>query len=625
MPPLRSRTVTHGRNMAGARALLRATGVAREDIGKPIVAVANSFTEFVPGHVHLREVGQVVADAVRAAGAIPREFNTIAVDDGIAMGHGGMLYSLPSRELIADSVEYMVNAHCADAMICVSNCDKITPGMLIATMRLNIPTVFVSGGPMEAGAPAGLSAPGSGGGAGRKLDLIDSMVASADPSVSDEQLLEMEESACPTCGSCSGMFTANSMNCLTEAIGLALPGNGTTLATHSARRGLFERAGRLIAEITRQYYADGDSSVLPRSIASRDAFENAMALDVAMGGSTNTILHLLAAAHEAGVDFGLKEIDELSRRVPCLCKVAPSSSYHVEDVHRAGGIPSILGELDRARLLNRGVRTVHSSSLGEFLAGWDLGSASVRDEAVELYHAAPGGVRTTRPYSQSARWDTLDTDRTNGCIRDVAHAYTTDGGLAVLYGNLAPDGAIIKTAGVPEELWRFSGPAVVFESQEDAVAGILSGAVSAGDVVIIRYEGPRGGPGMQEMLYPTSFLKGKGLGQACALITDGRFSGGTSGLSICHVAPEAAGGGTIALAENGDTVVIDIPRRELRLDVPDPELAARRDRILASLGSYRPADRQRPVSVALQVYAAMATSASTGAARDIALIAHPDK
>jgi len=618
MPPLRSRTVTHGRNMAGARALLRATGVAREDIGKPIIAVANSFTEFVPGHVHLREVGQVVADAIRAAGAIPREFNTIAVDDGIAMGHGGMLYSLPSRELIADSVEYMVNAHCADAMICISNCDKITPGMLIATMRLNIPTVFVSGGPMEAGAPAGLAA-------GPKLDLIDSMVASADPSVSDEQLLGMEESACPTCGSCSGMFTANSMNCLTEAIGLALPGNGSTLATHSARRGLFERAGRLIAEITRQYYADGDSSVLPRSIASRDAFENAMALDVAMGGSTNTILHLLAAAHEAGVDFGLKEIDELSRRVPCLCKVAPSSSYHLEDVHRAGGIPSILGELDRAGLLNRGVRSVHSSSLDEFLDAWDLGSASVSDEAVELYHGAPGGVRTIRPYSQSARWDTLDQDRMNGCIRDAAHAYTTDGGLAVLYGNLAPDGAIVKTAGVPEELWQFSGPAVVFESQEDAVAGILSGAVSAGDVVIIRYEGPRGGPGMQEMLYPTSFLKGKGLGRACALITDGRFSGGTSGLSICHVAPEAAGGGTIALAEIGDTVVIDIPRRELSLDVPDSELAARRDRMLASLGSYRPADRQRPVSAALQVYAAMATSASTGAARDITLIAHPDK
>ena len=620
MPPLRSRTVTHGRNMAGARALLRATGVAREDIGKPIIAVANSFTEFVPGHVHLREVGQVVADAIRAAGAIPREFNTIAVDDGIAMGHGGMLYSLPSRELIADSVEYMVNAHCADAMICISNCDKITPGMLIATMRLNIPTVFVSGGPMEAGAPAGLAA-----GSGRKLDLIDSMVAAADPSVSDEALLAMEESACPTCGSCSGMFTANSMNCLTEAIGLALPGNGSTLATHSARRGLSERAGRAIVEITRQYYAKGDESVLPRSIASRDAFENAMTLDVAMGGSTNTILHLLAAAHEGGVDFGLKEIDELSRRVPCLCKVAPSSAYHLEDVHRAGGIPSILGELDRAGLLNRGVRTVHSSTLREFLDAWDLGSASVSDEAVELYHGAPGGVRTTRPFSQSARWDTLDTDRAGGCVRDVAHAYTADGGLAVLYGNLGPEGAIVKTAGVPEELWRFSGPAVVFESQEDAVAGILGGAVQAGDVVIIRYEGPRGGPGMQEMLYPTSFLAGKGLGRDCALITDGRFSGGTSGLSICHVAPEAAAGGVIALAQTGDTVVIDIPRRELRLEVSDDELAARRSRVLASLGSYRPAARERPVSAALQVYAAMATSASTGAARDISLIAHPDK
>ena len=621
MPPLRSRTVTHGRNMAGARALLRATGVAREDIGKPIIAVANSFTEFVPGHVHLREVGQVVADAIRAAGAIPREFNTIAVDDGIAMGHGGMLYSLPSRELIADSVEYMVNAHCADAMICISNCDKITPGMLIATMRLNIPTVFVSGGPMEAGAPAGL-APGA---PERKLDLIDPMVAAADPSVSDDRLLAMEESACPTCGSCSGMFTANSMNCLTEAIGLALPGNGSTLATHSARRGLFERAGRQIAEITRQYYADDDPSVLPRSIASRDAFENAMALDVAMGGSTNTILHLLAAAHEAGVDFGLKEIDELSRRVPCLCKVAPSSAYHLEDVHRAGGIPSILGELDRAGLLNRGVRTVHSASLREFLDVWDLGSASVSDAAVELWHAAPGGVRTIRPYSQSSRWETLDTDRAAGCIRDAAHAYTADGGLAVLYGNLAPDGAIVKTAGVPEELWTFSGPAVVFESQEDAVAGILGGSVRAGDVVVIRYEGPRGGPGMQEMLYPTSFLKGKGLGRDCALITDGRFSGGTSGLSICHVAPEAAAGGAIALAQDGDVIVIDIPRRELRLDVPDAELAVRRDRVLASLGSWRPADRQRPVSAALQVYAAMATSAATGAARDITLIAHSDK
>ena len=621
MPPLRSRTVTHGRNMAGARALLRATGVAREDIGKPIIAVANSFTEFVPGHVHLREVGQVVADAIRAAGAIPREFNTIAVDDGIAMGHGGMLYSLPSRELIADSVEYMVNAHCADAMICISNCDKITPGMLIATMRLNIPTVFVSGGPMEAGAPAGL-APGA---PARKLDLIDPMVAAADPSVSDDRLLAMEEAACPTCGSCSGMFTANSMNCLAEAIGLALPGNGSTLATHAARRGLFERAGWQIAEITRQYYADDDASVLPRSIASRDAFENAMALDVAMGGSTNTILHLLAAAHEAGVDFGLKEIDELSRRVPCLCKVAPSSAYHLEDVHRAGGIPSILGELDRAGLLNRGVRTVHSASLREFLDVWDLGSASVSDAAVELWHAAPGGVRTIRPYSQSARWDSLDVDRVSGCIRDAAHAYTADGGLAVLYGNLAPDGAIVKTAGVPEELWTFSGPAVVFESQEDAVAGILGGSVRAGDVVVIRYEGPRGGPGMQEMLYPTSFLKGKGLGRDCALITDGRFSGGTSGLSICHVAPEAAAGGLIAVVETGDTVVIDIPRRELRLDVPDASLALRRERVLSSLGSWRPADRQRPVSAALQVYAAMATSASTGAARDVTLIAHSDK
>jgi dihydroxy-acid dehydratase len=627
MPPLRSRTVTHGRNMAGARALLRATGVAREDIGKPIIAVANSFTEFVPGHVHLREVGQVVSDAVRAAGAIPREFNTIAVDDGIAMGHGGMLYSLPSRELIADSVEYMVNAHCADAMICISNCDKITPGMLIATMRLNIPTVFVSGGPMEAGTVgastgAGLAAVASG---GRKLDLIDSMVASADPSVSDEQLLAMEESACPTCGSCSGMFTANSMNCLTEAIGLALPGNGSTLATHEARRGLFERAGELIVSITRDYYASGDSSVLPRSIASRDAFENAMALDVAMGGSTNTILHLLAAAHEAGVDFGLKEIDELSRRVPCLCKVAPSSAYHLEDVHRAGGIPSILGELDRAGLLNREVRTVHSTSLRSFLDAWDVGSPSVSSAAVELWHAAPGGVRTIRPYSQSSRWSSLDTDRMSGCIRDAAHAYSADGGLAVLHGNLAPDGAIVKTAGVPEELWTFSGPAVVFESQEDAVAGILGGAVSAGDVVVIRYEGPRGGPGMQEMLYPTSFLKGKGLGRACALITDGRFSGGTSGLSICHVAPEAAGGGLIAVVENGDTVVIDIPRRELRLDVPDAVLGLRRERLVSALGSYRPVSRQRPVSAALQVYAAMATSAATGAARDITLIASPDK
>jgi dihydroxy-acid dehydratase len=626
MPPLRSRTVTHGRNMAGARALLRATGVASEDLGKPIIAVANSFTEFVPGHVHLREVGMVIADAIRAAGAIPREFNTIAVDDGIAMGHGGMLYSLPSRELIADSVEYMVNAHCADALICVSNCDKITPGMLIAAMRLNIPTVFVSGGPMEAGrvltgvrgsSPglADVTAADLEGGV-RKLDLIDSMVASADPSVSDADLAAIEEAACPTCGSCSGMFTANSMNCLTEAIGLALPGNGTTLATHVARRKLFEKAGSLIVESTKRYYNDDDESVLPRSVASRDAFENAMALDVAMGGSTNTILHLLAAAHEGGVDFGLKEIDELSRRVPCLCKVAPSSSYHVEDVHRAGGIHTILGELDRAGLLNRTVHTVHRQPL----ADWDLRSGSTSDEALDLYHAAPGGVRTTKAYSQDSRWASLDLDTVAGCIRDVAHAYSADGGLAVLYGNLAPDGAIVKTAGVPAELLTFTGPARVFESQEDAVDGILGGRVVAGDVVVIRYEGPRGGPGMQEMLYPTSFLKGKGLGRACALITDGRFSGGTSGLSICHVAPEAAAGGMIALVRDGDRIVIDIPRRELRLDLPEAEFAARRAAVLATLGSYRPASRQRPVSPALQIYAAMATSASSGAARDISAI-----
>src|SRR6266571_2462895 len=620
MPPLRSRTVTHGRNMAGARALLRAAGVAREDLGKPIIAVANSFTEFVPGHVHLREVGQVVADAVRAAGAVPREFNTIAIDDGIAMGHAGMLYSLPSRELIADSVEFMANAHCADGLVCVSNCDKITPGMLIAALRLNIPAVFVSGGPMEAGKVVAAAGAGGRPVARRTLDLIDSMTASADPSVSDAELGEIEESACPTCGSCAGMFTANSMNCLTEAIGLALPGNGTTLATHVERRGLFERAGRLAADITRRYYEDGDASVLPRSIATRDAFENAMALDVAMGGSTNTILHLLAAAHEARVGFGLKEIDELSRRVPCLCKVAPSSSYHVEDVHRAGGIPAILGELDRAGLLNRGVHTVHSSSLAEFLDAWDLRSPAVTSEATELFHAAPGGVRTTRPYSQSARWATLDTDRESGCIRDLPHAYSPDGGLAVLYGNLAPEGAIVKTAGVPGDLFRFSGPAIVFESQESAVEGILADRVKPGDVVIIRYEGPSGGPGMQEMLYPTSFLKGKGLGRACALITDGRFSGGTSGLSICHVAPEAAAGGAIALAQTGDRIVIDIPRRELRLDVAEAELATRRETVQARLGGYRPDGRDRPVSEALRVYAAMATSASTGAVRDLSAL-----
>jgi dihydroxy-acid dehydratase len=609
MPPLRSRTVTHGRNMAGARALLRATGVAREDFGKPIVAVANSFTEFVPGHVHLREVGQVVAAAVKEAGGVPREFNTIAVDDGIAMGHGGMLYSLPSRELIADSVEYMVNAHCADALICVSNCDKITPGMLIAAMRLNIPTVFVSGGPMEAGKPVDGTT---------KLDLIDPMIASADSSVSDETLAQMEENACPTCGSCSGMFTANSMNCLAEAIGLALPGNGTILATHVARKKLFEDAGRRVVEIAQRYYGSDDDSVLPLNVATRDAFENAMALDVAMGGSTNTILHLLAAAREAGVDFGLKEIDELSRRVPCVCKVAPATAkYHIEDVHRAGGIPAILGELDRGGLLNRTVHTIHGDSLGAFLESWDVRSPSVTPEALELFHAAPGGVRTTQPYSQNTRWDDLDLDRSEGCIRDVPHAYTKDGGLAVLYGNLATDGAVVKTAGVEESLWTFEGPAVVFESQEDAVEGILGDRVKPGDVVVIRYEGPKGGPGMQEMLYPTSFLKGRGLGKACALVTDGRFSGGTSGLSIGHASPEAAAGGDIALVEDGDRVVIDIPGRELRLDVPADVLRDRRERLLKDLGSYRPRDRRRPVSVALQAYAAMATSASTGAARDI--------
>ncbi|PRX96213.1 dihydroxy-acid dehydratase [Allonocardiopsis opalescens] len=618
MPPLRSRTVTHGRNMAGARALLRATGVERADFGKPIVAIANSFTQFVPGHVHLREVADVVAGAVREAGGIPREFNTIAVDDGIAMGHGGMLYSLPSRELIADAVEYMVNAHCADALVCVSNCDKITPGMLIAAMRLDIPTVFVSGGVMEAGKVTVVDGEAR---TVRKVDLISSMVAAADPNVSEAALGEMEENACPTCGSCSGMFTANSMNCLTEAIGLALPGNGTTLATHTARRQLYVDAGRKVVEITKRYYEDDDASVLPRAIANRDAFENAMALDVAMGGSTNTVLHLLAAANEAGVDFGLKEIDEVSRRVPCLCKVAPNTEkYHVEDVHRAGGIPAILGELGRAGLLNTSLPTIHGLTVAEFIARWDIRSPEVLPEAVELFHAAPGGVRSTRAYSQSVRWESLDTDRAAGCIRDVEHAYTADGGLAVLSGNLAPDGAIVKTAGVEEELWTFEGPAKVFESQEDAVDGILGGEVVPGDVVVIRYEGPKGGPGMQEMLYPTSFLKGKGLGKACALITDGRFSGGTSGLSIGHISPEAAAGGDIALVRPGDRVRIDIPRRELTLLVTEDELAARRTELREG-GGYRPKDRQRPVSAALQAYAAMATSASTGAARDITQLA----
>ncbi|WP_030456773.1 dihydroxy-acid dehydratase [Herbidospora cretacea] len=611
MPALRSRTVTHGRNMAGARALLRATGVAGSDFGKPIVAVANSFTQFVPGHVHLREVGEVVAGAIREAGAIPREFNTIAVDDGIAMGHGGMLYSLPSRELIADAVEYMVNAHCADALICVSNCDKITPGMLLAAMRLNIPTVFVSGGPMEAGKTQIA-------GKGRKLDLIDPMIAAADDSVSDEELLAMEEDACPTCGSCSGMFTANSMNCLVEAIGLGLPGNGTILATHKAREQLYKDAGKQVVEIARRYYENDDLSVLPRSIATKDAFENAMALDVAMGGSTNTILHILAAAREAGVDFGLKEINEISLRVPCLCKVAPATNkYHIEDVHRAGGIPAILAELDRGGLLHRDTTTVNGGTLGDLLDRWD-----VLSNPVDLWYAAPGNVRTVKPYSQDNRWETLDVDRAEGCIRDVEHAYTKDGGLAVLYGNIAVDGCVVKTAGVDESIWKFSGPAVVFESQEDAVDGILGGKVKEGDVVVIRYEGPKGGPGMQEMLYPTSFLKGRGLGKACALVTDGRFSGGTSGLSIGHASPEAAEGGAIALVEDGDLIEIDIPGRSIELKVTDADLAARREKLLAELGRYRPRDRERPVTAALQAYAALTTSASTGASRDLSQLAN---
>ncbi|MFC3999242.1 dihydroxy-acid dehydratase [Nocardiopsis sediminis] len=618
MPALRSRTVTHGRNMAGARALMRASGVEREDFGKPIVAVANSFTQFVPGHVHLREVADVVAGAVREAGGVPREFNTIAVDDGIAMGHGGMLYSLPSRELIADAVEYMVNAHCADALVCVSNCDKITPGMLLAAMRLNIPTVFVSGGPMEAGRVTVSDGTAT---KVRKLDLINPMIAAADESVSQAELDEMEEAACPTCGSCSGMFTANSMNCLTEAIGLAPPGNGTVVATHVARKRLYEDAGRLVVDVARRYYEQDDHSVLPLSIATPAAFGNAMALDVAMGGSTNTILHLLAAATEAGVKFGLPEIDELSRRVPCLCKVAPNTDkYHVEDVHRAGGIPAILGELARGGLLDTSLPTVHGATVGEYLAAWDIAEPTVSAEAVELFHAAPGGQRTTRAYSQDVRWDSLDTDREAGCIRDVAHAYTADGGLAVLHGNLAPDGAIVKTAGVEEELWTFTGPAKVFESQEDAVDGILNKQVAPGDVVVIRYEGPKGGPGMQEMLYPTSFLKGRGLGKACALITDGRFSGGTSGLSIGHASPEAASGGDIALVEDGDTISIDIPARSISLQVPREELDSRRERLLADLGGFRPRERDRPVTAALRAYAAMATSASTGAARDVSQV-----
>ena len=611
MPALRSRTVTHGRNMAGARALLRAAGVAREDFGKPIVAIANSYTEFVPGHTHLAPVGRVVSDAVAAAGGIPREFNTIAVDDGIAMGHGGMLYSLPSRDLIADSVEYMVNAHCADALICISNCDKITPGMLNAALRLNIPTVFVSGGPMEGGTATLVD-----GTVRKRLNLITAMAEAVSDDVSDDDIALIEEAACPTCGSCSGMFTANSMNCLTEALGLALPGNGSTLATHTARRGLFEAAGRTVVEITHRYYDEDDASVLPRSVATREAFENAMTLDEAMGGSTNTVLHILAAAQEAELDFTMRDIDELSRRVPCICKVAPNGTFLMEDVHRAGGIPAILGELRRGGLLHEDVHTVHSRSLSDWLDAWDIRSGRAAPEALELFHAAPGCVRSATAFSQSERWESLDTDGTEGCIHDVAHAHSADGGLAILYGNIAVRGCVVKTAGVDESILTFSGPAVVVESQEDAVEAILGGQVTEGDVLVIRYEGPRGGPGMQEMLYPTSYLKAKNLGKACALITDGRFSGGTSGLSIGHVSPEAASGGAIALIRDGDTISIDIPERRLTLEVSEEELAERRER-LESGGGYVPAGRDRAVSPALRAYAAMATSADTGAVRDV--------
>ncbi|MBD0707590.1 MULTISPECIES: dihydroxy-acid dehydratase [unclassified Streptomyces] len=613
MPELRSRTVTHGRNMAGARALMRASGVPGADIGrKPIIAVANSFTEFVPGHTHLQPVGRIVSEAITAAGAIPREFNTIAVDDGIAMGHGGMLYSLPSRDLIADSVEYMVEAHCADALICISNCDKITPGMLMAALRLNIPTVFVSGGPMESGRATLVD------GSVRTLDLVDAISDAVNPKISDEDIARIEENACPTCGSCSGMFTANSMNCLTEAIGLSLPGNGSVLATHTARKALYENAARTVVEITRRHYDEDDDSVLPRSIATRAAFENAMALDIAMGGSTNTILHLLAAAQEAELEYGLPDMDEVSRRVPCLAKVAPNvakdRTYYMEDVHRAGGIPAILGELYRAGLLNEDVHTVHSRSVKEWLGAWDVRGGSPTEEAVELWHAAPGCVRSATAFSQSERWDSLDTDAAGGCIRDAAHAYSKDGGLAVLYGNLAVDGSVVKTAGVDEAIWTFEGPAVVCESQDEAVEKILNKQVKDGDVVVIRYEGPRGGPGMQEMLYPTSFLKGRGLGKTCALVTDGRFSGGTSGLSIGHASPEAASGGTIALVEDGDRIRIDIPNRSIELLVDEETLAARRT---ALNGVYEPKNRQRKVSAALRAYAAMATSADKGAVRDV--------
>jgi dihydroxy-acid dehydratase len=613
MPPYRSRTTTHGRNMAGARGLWRATGMKDSDFGKPIIAVVNSFTQFVPGHVHLKDLGQLVAREIEAAGGVAKEFNTIAVDDGIAMGHDGMLYSLPSRDLIADSVEYMVNAHCADAMVCISNCDKITPGMLMAALRINIPVVFVSGGPMEAGKVLLR-------GKEHALDLIDAMIAAADDSYTDEEVTTIERSACPTCGSCSGMFTANSMNCLTEALGLSLPGNGSMLATHADRERLFREAGRVIVDLARRWYEQDDASALPRTIAGFAAFENAMSLDIAMGGSTNTVLHLLAAAHEGEVDFTMTDIDRLSRRVPCLSKVAPAKSdVHMEDVHRAGGIMAILGELERGGLINTDLPTVHSRTLGDALAQWDIGRTN-SPAVQEFFRAAPGGVPTQVAFSQNRRWAELDLDRAGGVIRNVDNAFSRDGGLAVLSGNIALDGCIVKTAGVDDSILKFTGPAVVFESQDAAVTGILTGQVKAGDVVVIRYEGPRGGPGMQEMLYPTSYLKSKGLGKACALITDGRFSGGTSGLSIGHASPEAAEGGTIGLVENGDVIAIDIPNRTIRLDVADDVLAARRAAMEArGDDAWKPAKpRPRKVSVALQAYAAMATSAARGGVRDLA-------
>ncbi|WP_112308688.1 dihydroxy-acid dehydratase [Pseudogemmobacter bohemicus] len=608
MPAYRSRTTTHGRNMAGARGLWRATGMKDSDFGKPIIAIVNSFTQFVPGHVHLKDLGQMVAREVEAAGGVAKEFNTIAVDDGIAMGHDGMLYSLPSREIIADSVEYMVNAHCADAMVCISNCDKITPGMLMAAMRLNIPAIFVSGGPMEAGKVT------LGDGREVKLDLVDAMVAAANDTISDADVDAIEKAACPTCGSCSGMFTANSMNCLAEALGLALPGNGSTLATHAFRKGLFLKSGRMIVELARRWYEQDDATVLPRTIASRDAFDNAMALDIAMGGSTNTVLHLLAIAREGGVDFGMDEIDALSRKVPCLSKVAPNvAGVHMEDVHRAGGIMSLLGELDRGGLIHRDCPTVHSETMGEALAAWDI-AVTNNPEARELYLAAPGGVPTQVAFSQSSLWPSLDTDREKGVIRSVEHAFSKEGGLAVLKGNIALDGCIVKTAGVDESILKFTGPAVVYESQDAAVKGILNKGVREGDVVVIRYEGPKGGPGMQEMLYPTSYLKSRGLGKACALITDGRFSGGTSGLSIGHASPEAAAGGLIGLVKDGDTIEIDIPNRTITLAVPEAELEARRaeqDRL-----GWKPAQpRKRNVTTALKAYAAFASSADKGAVR----------